>query len=364
MKIGIVGAGQLGRMLGLAAIPLGVSCRFLDTSTHSPARAVGEMITGALDDSAAILELAEDCDVVTFEIENVSPAALETVSEIVPIHPSVGAITTAQDRLAEKRLFESLDIPTASYLTLDDTNDLEKAAKTVNWPVVVKTRRLGYDGRGQRVANSAAELSSAWAELGQVPAIIESWIAFEYEVSLIAVRGASHEIGFYGLSRNTHVDGILSTTIAPHDEPQLQATAERWLTAIMEHFDYRGVLAVEFFVKDGALVANEIAPRVHNSGHWTIEGAVTSQFENHIRAIAGWPLGDTSPNGHAAMVNLIGRMPSHPELLAVPGLHLHDYGKSPRPARKLGHCTLVDQSRHELDSRLAALLRLVKDGIS
>jgi 5-(carboxyamino)imidazole ribonucleotide synthase len=218
---------------------------------------------------------------------------------------------------------------------------------------------MGYDGRGQRVVSSEAELAAAWRELGGVPSIAEQWVRFVREVSLIAVRGANDERAFYPLAENVHRDGILARTVAPYVDASLQAHAERWLGALLSALDYRGVLTVEFFQTERGLLANEMAPRVHNSGHWTIEGAETSQFENHLRAVLGWPLGSTRARGHAAMLNLLGQLPPIEAVLAIPGAHFHDYGKSPRPGRKVGHCTLVDGDRERLLERLRAVERLV-----
>jgi 5-(carboxyamino)imidazole ribonucleotide synthase len=218
---------------------------------------------------------------------------------------------------------------------------------------------LGYDGRGQRVVDSAAALAAAWRELGQVPSIAEAFVAFEREVSLIGVQGAHDQRAFYPLAENVHRNGILASTVAPYDDAQLQQQAEHWLAAIMRALNYRGVLTVEFFHTKAGLVANEMAPRVHNSGHWTIEGAETSQFENHLRAVLGWPLGSAACRGHSAMLNLIGQLPARDAVLGIAGAHLHDYGKSPRPGRKVGHCTLVDADRVRLLERLEPLRRLV-----
>ena len=209
--------------------------------------------------------------------------------------------------------------------------------------------------RSQRIVRSPAELADAWSALGRVPAIAEGWVDFERELSLIGVRGARGETAFYPLAENVHTRGILSTTMAPYEDVDLQRTAERWLSALMDRFDYRGVLTVEFFHTADGLIANEIAPRVHNSGHWTIEGAETSQFENHLRGVLGLPLGSTAPRGYAAMLNLIGRMPDPAAVLSVSGAHLHDYGKDPRPGRKLGHCTVLRPGRADAEAALEQL---------
>lgn len=359
MNIGIVGAGQLGRMLGLAAVPLAIQCRFLDSAPDSPACAVGPIRLAALDDVEAIAAFAAEVDVLTPEIENVSIAALEAAATECRVCPAPAVIAAAQDRLSEKRLFESFGIPTADYRVVSSRDDARSLTVSCDQPRLIKTRRLGYDGRGQRLVRSNTQASEAFDELGQAPSIAESLVEFEREVSLIGVRGCTGAIVFYPLCENTHKDGILACTIAPYADAGLQAQAEQWLTRILESTDYVGVLTVEFFVTANGLIANEMAPRVHNSGHWTIEGAETSQFENHIRAIAGLPLGDTRPRGHAAMLNLIGHMPDSANVLSITGAHLHDYGKSPRAGRKLGHCTLVDADRAALMQRLEALETLI-----
>jgi 5-(carboxyamino)imidazole ribonucleotide synthase len=357
-RVGIVGAGQLGRMLALAGYPLGIECTLLDAAADAPGAQVADAIVGALDDPRALAELAAKADVVTIEIENVAVAPLEALRGRVSVFPPPSAVAAAQDRLAEKRLFRSLGIPTAEFVTIDSAADAA-AAEQLGWPVVLKNRRLGYDGRGQRVVDSVAALEAAWRELGAAPAIAEAFVEFERELSLIGVQGARGERVFYPLAENVHRGGILARTIAPYDDARLQSEAERCLAAIMSALDYRGVLTVEFFLTARRLVANEMAPRVHNSGHWTIEGAETSQFENHLRAVLGWRLGATDARGHAAMLNLIGRLPPRDTVLEVPGAHLHDYGKSPRPGRKVGHVTLVDGRRERLLERLAPLEAVV-----
>jgi 5-(carboxyamino)imidazole ribonucleotide synthase len=357
-KVGIVGAGQLGRMLALAGYPLGIDCTLLDTSSEAPGAQVAAAVLGALDDSTALAELASKVDVMTLEIENVAVAALESLHGRIDVFPPPAAVAAAQDRLAEKTLFRSLGIPTAEFVTIDAERDAA-AAEKLGWPLILKTRRLGYDGRGQRVVDGAAALVAAWRDLGSVPSIAESFVEFEREVSLIAVQGARDERVFYPLAENVHRGGILQSTIAPYADAALQKRAEGWLAAIMSKLRYRGVLTVEFFHTKSGLVANEMAPRVHNSGHWTIEGAETSQFENHLRAVLGWPLGDASARGHSAMLNLLGRLPPRDVVLGVPGVHLHDYGKSPRPGRKVGHCTLVDSERARLLERLEPLRAVI-----
>ena len=344
--------------MALAGYPLGLEFCFLDRSRAAPAAPLGEFIEGELNDAARLTELAGRVDAVTFEIENIDADALRCLN--APLMPPLAALAAAQDRLAEKQLFASLGIPAAAYRLIDSEDDLEAAVDGFELPGVLKARRLGYDGRGQRFVTAAEQLATAWAELGRVPALIESLIRFDRELSLIAVRDQRREIRFYPLAHNTHRDGILRLTRAPFEAPPLADLAQGYLRAIMEHLDYVGVLTVEFFQTGDTLLANEMAPRVHNSGHWTIEGAVTSQFENHLRAIAGLPLGSTAPVGHAAMVNIIGHCPPAGRLLEIPRLHLHDYGKRPRPGRKIGHCTLIGEHESDLEHPLMALRELLE----
>ena len=350
--IGIVGAGQLGRMLALAGYPLGLRFAFLDQSADTPGAQVGRIVLGEFSDAHKIAELAAGVDLLTYDVENVPVAALSGLPKGKPFLPPVAALAAGQDRLSEKQLFQKLKIPTPKYRTVDSMPDLEQAIQTIGYPAVLKTRRLGYDGRGQRVIRSPAELGSAFNALGSAPLILEQFIEFEREVSLIAVRNRRGDMRFYPLSENRHRDGILRMSLAPYPDKKLQTRAQLYLKRILQHFDYAGVLTVEFFVKHGRLIANETAPRVHNSGHWTIEGAVTSQFENHLRAILDLPLGDTSAVGYAAMVNFIGELPPLDSVLAVPGAHYHDYGKQARPGRKLGHASVVCQTRKQLLTRL------------
>ena len=316
--VGVIGGGQLGRMLGLAGIPLGLSFRFLDPAPDAPAGAVGELLVGAYDDVDLLARLADGADVVTYEFENVPVEAARRVGAV----PGPAALEAAQDRLAEKRLFRRLGIPTAR---IDDEVEA--------FPALLKTRRLGYDGKGQHLVDERP---------GPNPDhVLEELVAFDRELSLIAVRAPDGETRFYPLVENVHEDGILRSSRAPAvDAPQ--ALAEDYAGRVLEELDYVGVLALELFEADGDLLANELAPRVHNTGHWTIEGAVTSQFENHLRAVLGLPLGPTDLSGEAAMANLIGTLPPPEAVLAIPGAHLHLYGKEPRPGRKLGHVTLLD----------------------
>jgi 5-(carboxyamino)imidazole ribonucleotide synthase len=359
MTVGIVGAGQLGRMLALAGYPLGQDFLFLDRSADTPGGQVGPILCGEFTDRTLLAQLAERSEVVTFDWENISVDALRGLKsngKSARICPPVTALAAAQDRVSEKKLFEKLRIPTTRWRAVDSRDQLLQAADAIGLPGVIKTRRLGYDGKGQAVVKTPSDLDRAWQELGSAPLIYEEWVPFEREVSVIGARSRRGEIAVYPLNDNLHSQGILRLTRAPYGSPQLQRRAARLLERVLMHFRYVGVLTIEFFVRKGSLVANEMAPRVHNSGHWTIEGAETSQFENHLRAILGLPLGSTRALGHSAMINIIGTMPPAARLLAHEGVHVHDYGKDERPGRKLGHCTFVAETPKARDARARRLL--------
>jgi 5-(carboxyamino)imidazole ribonucleotide synthase len=360
MTVGIVGAGQLGRMMALAGYPLGLDFLFLDKDAGTPGGQVAPLLAGALDDRALLGQLSRRCEVITFDWENVGVEALEGLPDGgARIYPPVRALGAAQDRLVEKRTFELLGIPTTQYAAVDSRESLDLAVRTIGLPGVLKTRRLGYDGKGQSVLRKPADLDRAWEALGKAPLLYENLVPFDAEVSVIAVRGLDGAIVYYPLNLNVHREGILRLTRAPYGHAALARQAQRAARRLLEHFEYVGVLTIEFFVKRGRLIANEMAPRVHNSGHWTIEGAETSQFENHVRAIAGLPLGSTRARGHSAMINLVGQMPTREPLLKEPGLHWHDYGKSPRPGRKLGHLTICESSAKSRDRRAFKVLSKV-----
>ena len=354
MTIGVLGGGQLGRMLALAGYPLGLDFVFLDRSASAPAGQVAPLLCAEFNDRGRLAELGARAQVVTFDWENVPVDALGALG--CPVRPSVKALATAQDRVREKRLFGRLGIPTTRWRAVDSQRELARAVREVGLPGVLKTRRLGYDGKGQAVVRTQEELEEAWRRLGTMPLLYEEYVPFEFEVSIIGARGRRRERAIYPLCLNTHAHGVLRLTRAPYGSARLQRAAEQYLERALEHFRYIGVLTIEFFVLKGRLIANEMAPRVHNSGHWTIEGAMTSQFENHVRAVSGLPLGATRPRGHCAMINLIGALPPRARLLAHPGLHLHEYGKEPRPGRKLGHCTVVAASPRARDRWVRALL--------
>jgi 5-(carboxyamino)imidazole ribonucleotide synthase len=355
MRIGIVGAGQLGQMLGIAANELGHSCRFLDPAVDPPAAGVGGTIRAAYDDSEALAELAADADVLSYEFENVPVDALAAIARRIPVYPPPDALRLAQDRLSEKRLFERVGIPLPPYRPVGNRDELAAAADELGLPCVLKTRRFGYDGKGQVVLRSAADVARASQTLGDKRLIAEAWVPFDGELSIIAARALDGSTCTWPLTGNRHVDGILRSSVAPVEAPELSALAEAYAQRLLEELDYVGVLALELFATGKALLANEFAPRVHNSGHWTIEGSTTSQFANHVRAITGAALGLPDCPKFAGMVNLIGGIPEAVRRFADPRATLHDYGKSPRPGRKLGHVTVVAARSGERDRLLGEL---------
>jgi 5-(carboxyamino)imidazole ribonucleotide synthase len=354
-RIGIIGAGQLGQMLGFAGQKLELEFLFLDPSPDPPAAVVGPVIALPFDSEEGLRQLASDTDVVTYEFENVPVGAIENMPADTIVYPPPDALRFAQDRLREKQLFESLQIPVPPYRTVDSEQDLRDAATEIGLPLVLKTRRLGYDGKGQAVVRDEADLSTAVSALGGSQLIAEQWVPFDREVSAIGVRNVRGEVAVYPLIENQHREGILNISRAPAAANGLAALAKRHLDQMLSRLDYVGVLTIEFFVVGEELLANEFAPRVHNSGHWTIEGARTSQFENHLRAILDLPLGDMSLLGHSAMLNLIGSMPPGGFALGSDTAYLHDYGKKPRPGRKLGHITIVASDPADRDRVLARL---------
>ena len=366
--IGIVGGGQLARMLALAGYPLGLRFVVLDPAPDACAGYVAPQIEAAYDDQDALAELADRADVVTFDFENVPAESARLLAERVAIFPPPRALGVAQDRLTEKALFASLGIETAPHAAVDGIDDLRRAVEEIGLPAVLKTRRFGYDGKGQSVLRTAEDLATACEQLGGQGLILEGFVDFAGEVSMLAARSSAGETAFYPLVCNRHEGGILRLShplgsdpadpgpIAPSGSLEgLAAQAEAAAEKVLSELDYVGVLAIEFFVAGGRLIANEMAPRVHNSGHWTQDGAVTCQFENHLRAGLGWPLGDPSAIGPNAMVNLIGAVPDASHVLGVPDAHLHAYDKAPRAGRKVGHLNLRATSWRQLAERIAAL---------
>lgn len=363
MLVGVVGGGQLGRMLALAGYPLGLRFRVLDPAPEAPAGRVAPQVVGAYDDHEALVRLAEGAGVVTYEFENVPVGSARFLLDRgAVVLPPPEALEAAQDRLVEKALFREVGLPVPELRAVDDLGSLLEGLGAIGLPAVLKTRRLGYDGKGQAVVRDLALAEDAWRSVGEVPSIVESHVGFDRELSILGVRGRDGETVFYPLVENHHRDGILRLSLAPAPgvAPELQARAETRARAVMERLGYVGVLAIELFQRGGELLGNEMAPRVHNSGHWTIEGAETSQFENHLRAVCGLPLGPTAPRGHSAMVNVIGRPAPREAVLRIPGAHLHDYGKEPRPGRKLGHVTVRADYPEELRERIEWVRALVE----
>jgi len=344
-RVGILGGGQLARMLALAGTPLGLRLVVMDPAADACAGQCAPLLVGDYGDEAVLAEFAARADVATFDFENVPAASAQWLSRRIGVFPGPDALAVAQDRLAEKTLFRELGIPVPDFVDVATQAGLQAAVERVGTPCILKTRRLGYDGKGQFRIRSAGEVDAAWAALGgqaaQVGLILEAFVPFERELSVVAVRGRDGSFRTWPLTENWHVDGVLSASLAPaRCEPALQAQAQAHARALAERLDYVGVFALELFCRDGGLLANELAPRVHNSGHWTIEGAGTSQFANHLRAVLGLPLGDTRALGHACMLNWIGAMPDPAPVLAEAGGHWHDYGKQAREGRKVGHATL------------------------
>ncbi len=360
MRLGILGGGQLGRMMALAGYPIGVRCRLLDPKDPTASAEVAEVLAERYDDPDALDRFVTGLDAVTYEFENVDAFALEHLDDRVPVRPGRRALEVSQDRLTEKSFFRDHGIDTAPFAAADTVDELRAAVKEVGTPCVVKTRRFGYDGKGQAVIRAADEVDAAWDEVGGVPLIVEGFVAFDRELSIIAVRAVDGDTAFYPVPENIHEDGIIKVAIAPAPDldPALQERAEYYATRVMEDLDYVGVLAIELFQVGDRLLANEMAPRVHNSGHWTIEGAETSQFENHVRAVLGLPLGSTGMLGHAAMVNFIGAVPEAGVALRWPDVHLHLYRKEPRPGRKVGHITVRADAPALVRERVAQLRTL------
>lgn len=356
-KVGIIGAGQLGQMLGFAAQTLDIECVFLDPGDNPPAACTGEILKYAFDSDEGLSKLANSVDVVTYEFENVPVEAVRRLPEGTPVYPAPRALEVAQDRLFEKRLFQALGIPVPEFRQVDSVHDLRNACDDLGLPVVLKTRKLGYDGKGQIIVQSESQIDKAVASLGNSDLIAEQWVPFEFETSAIGARTVSGKIRYYPLTVNEHRNGILHMSRAPGESTVLEEKGNAYLERLMLELDYVGVLALELFVKNGELLANEFAPRVHNSGHWTIEGAETSQFENHLRAILDMPPGRTDMKSPAGMLNLIGKMPRDLTHFETAPCFLHDYGKSARPGRKLGHVTVIAHSPAERDSILKKLAK-------
>ena len=343
--VGILGGGQLARMMALAGAPLGLRFLVMDTAADACAGQSAPLLVGDYRDESALAEFASKVDVATFDFENVPAESAVWLAQRVPVFPNPRALAVAQDRLVEKSLFRELGIPVGAFADVGSLDALRSEVDRLGGACILKTRRLGYDGKGQFRIKSPADVDAAWqalgAQAGTVGLIVEAFIPFERELSVVAVRGRDGEFRTWPLTENWHVDGVLSASLAPAQvDAVLAEAAYAHARRLAESLDYVGVFALELFYRDGELLANEMAPRVHNSGHWTIEGAETSQFQNHLRAVLGLPLGETRTLGHACMLNWIGEMPDAASVLQEAGGHWHDYGKEPRAGRKVGHATL------------------------
>ncbi|HAN32344.1 MAG TPA: 5-(carboxyamino)imidazole ribonucleotide synthase [Myxococcales bacterium] len=363
MTVGILGGGQLGRMLALAGYPLGERSVLLDPSDSACAGHVAPLIIADWADERALCDLADRSDVVTFEFENVPGKSLSYLQNHARVAPPARALEVAQDRLHEKQLFERLGIQTGPFAPASSRDELLEAVQKIGLPAVIKTRRFGYDGKGQALVRNDRDVQNAWDKLGSLPLIVEAFVPFAFELSAIVARNWQGDVARYPLIENIHRAGILreSRPASPKITEELTEQAARATDRLLKELDYVGVLTIEFFVTEQGLLANECAPRVHNSGHYSIEGALTSQFENHMRAVLGAPLGDTSCHVRSAMLNCIGQMPDRDELAAIPGVCIHDYAKSPKPGRKVGHVTVLAENIEELQDRLSRARAIVEN---
>ena len=358
--VGILGAGQLARMLAQAGQPMGLEFIFLDPAKDACAAEFGTHICAGWDDEAALKTLGQRSDVVTFDFENVPESSASLIETLCPVYPPPRALYKSQDRLREKTLMQELGIPVAPFHPVSSRPDLVAAVEKIGLPCVLKTRRFGYDGKGQAVLRFQEDMERAWQSLGDFELVCEGFVSFQAECSIIAARGRDGQTVYWPLTRNLHRGGILAISMAPAFGQALQERAEALIQSLLDRLDYTGVMALELFLVDGELLANEFAPRVHNSGHWTIDGSHTSQFENHLRAICGLPLGDTGISSHAVMFNLLGEMPAcamrtSADAAVIPGVHWHDYHKTPREGRKIGHVTVTATSDAALRARSAQL---------
>lgn len=358
--VGILGGGQLARMMALAGAPLGLRFLLLDNVSDACAGQFAPMLVGDYRDEEILSQFAEKVDVATFDFENVPAESAHWLSGKIAVFPNPNALAISQDRLAEKSLFRELGIAVPDFSDVTSLQSLQDSIGSIGLPCILKTRRLGYDGKGQFRIKTEQDIAAAWQALGAqaqtVGLILEAFVPFQREVSVLAVRGRDGEFQHWALTENWHENGVLSASLAPAtDVAAFEATAIGYARKVAEALDYVGVFALELFVCDGQLLANEIAPRVHNSGHWTIEGAETSQFQNHLRAVLGLPLGSTRSIGISCMLNWIGGMPDAQAVLQEQGGHWHDYGKSPREGRKVGHATLREDSVAPLAKSLAQI---------
>lgn len=347
MKIGVLGAGQLGRMLALAGYPLAKDFVFYDMSGN-PSAGIGETIVDP--EGQRLDDFLAKVDRVTYEFEHLPVEVAEKLATQKPVHPCARALQVCQNREAEKTLFGELGIPTPKWKVADSAESLKAAAQELGCPVVAKSITEGYDGKGQAVLKTPEEAEEAWKSIGHPRLMVEKFVNFQREVSIIAVRAEDGDVAFYPMAENSHHEGILRYSIAPAPglQPHVQEDAELYIKALLNELNYVGVLTLELFETPEGLMANEMAPRVHNSGHWTIEGAMTSQFENHIRAVSGHPLGNVTARGVSCMINIIGEHGDLERILELPYARVHLYNKGERPGRKLGHVNILADSYEEL----------------
>jgi 5-(carboxyamino)imidazole ribonucleotide synthase len=362
LRIGVLGGGQLGRMMALAGYPLDLAFAFYESNPDCPSAALGPVFGDAGNSTASLDAFIDSADVFTYEFENIPVAWVERIAAKKPVYPGVKSLSVSQNRLNEKKLFAGLNIPSARFAEIRSEQDLHAAVAALGTPLVIKTVTMGYDGKGQFLLKESAQIAEAWALLGsQVPLIAEEFVHFKRELSVIAVRAQDGSTVCYPLTENVHHRGILSHSVspAPFVDDDTQLAAERHISAILSELGHVGAITLEMFETRHGLVANETAPRVHNSGHWTIEGAHCSQFENHVRAVAGLPLGSTACEKPTAMINIIGEHPETAAVLRQTDAHLHLYGKSEREGRKLGHITVTANNHHELGTRIRKLAEIL-----
>lgn len=358
MKIGIIGGGQLGRMLALEGIKLGIQFTVLDPGESPCASAVAKHVRAAFDDVDALSALLRDNDAVTFEFENVPAAVLQAVEQS-HLQPPVAALLTAQDREREKECFESIGLPVAPWRAADNQEDVDLAVADLGFPLIAKTRTLGYDGKGQQRLTSTDDARDLFAAMGGVPLLIERLVSFDREVSIVGTRNRAGDLVIYPMTENIHRNGILHRSQRIALPRALRQQAVHHLRNLTSALNYVGTLALECFVCDNVLLGNEFAPRVHNTGHWTLDGTHCSQFENHVRAVAGLPLATALSEHPAGMLNLIGKMPDTQVVTGRSDTFLHVYDKAPRPGRKLGHINVIGQDQRTVNERLDALERLL-----
>ncbi len=357
MVIGILGAGQLARMLALAGKPLGLKFIFFDPTPIACAADIGKHLVGDYTDMPLLTQFAEEADIITYEFENVPVEIIDFLNQKTAVYPPAKALSIGQDRITEKTFLQDLGIATAPFAAVSSLQELQHAMPDIGYPAILKTRRFGYDGKGQVLLKSEQDLTGAWQAIKNAPSVVEGFIPFEREISIIASRNVSGDTVYYPLSENEHHKGILRLAKSTQNDPR-QAQAERYIDTILTALDYVGTIALELFVIGNTLIANEFAPRVHNSGHWTIEGSETSQFENHLRAIMDMPMGSTSSLGYAAMQNFIGKVPASEKLLSLSHVHLHLYDKAARKGRKLAHATVRTDSLEDYTNLIDSLTEL------